>query len=90
MNNYDEMNRTLTSTIGKYLKGDDLKLAQQKYRAFKSLAKAISEELGVHETNGVRCYATLIMNGSRSMLKIGGELIRAIALHKSLCLTCLG
>jgi hypothetical protein len=48
----NEMNRTLTSTIGKYLKGDDLKLAQQKYRAFKSLAKAISEELGKGGTRG--------------------------------------
>ncbi len=48
----NEMNRTLTSTMGKYLKGDDLKLAQQKYKAFKSLAKAISEELGKGGTRG--------------------------------------
>ncbi len=48
----NEMNRTLQSTMGKYLKGDDLKLAQQKYRAFKSLAKAISTEIGRGGTRG--------------------------------------
>ena len=48
----NEMNRTLTSTMGKYLKGDDLKLATKKYKAFKSLAKAISEELGKGGTRG--------------------------------------
>lgn len=55
------MNRTLQSTMGKYLKGDDLKLAQKKYKAFKSLAKAISTEIGRGGTRGDAFYKWIIL-----------------------------
>ena len=39
-----EMQRTMSSTIAKYLKGNDLKLAKKKYQAFTKLSSFLAQE----------------------------------------------
>ena len=46
------MNRALSTTLGQYLKGDELKAAKKKHRAYMDLSKYLSDEFGIKGTKG--------------------------------------
>ena len=46
------MNRALSTTLGQYLKGDELKAAKKKHRAYMDLSRYLSDEFGVKGVKG--------------------------------------
>ena len=46
------MNRALSTTLGQYLKGDELKAAKKKHRAYMNLARYLADEFGIKGAQG--------------------------------------